>query len=313
MAIWEFIRKKISNDQKVYLMVVIDSTGSSPGRPGFKMVVADDGKMIGSVGGGIMEFNLVELAKKQFAKTEGIFIKRQNHSPHNKSESSGMICSGSQIIAFYPLDRTYLPIIKSIEDADGGKIVFSESGILFNRDINAQHEFKIDVKDDTKWSLTEQLGFKNFLYIFGAGHVSVSVSKLFKQLGFHVTVFDNRDKLLTTFKSNSYANSKRIIDFKNATKYVPEGDNIYVVIMTFAHKSDSKVLKKLIDKKIKYLGMMGSDEKVASVFKKLKNKGISNEQLSRVDSPIGLAINSQTPDEIAVSIAAKVISVKNGI
>jgi len=312
MIIWDFIRKKISNDQKVCLMVVIDSKGSSPGRPGFKMAVADDGKMTGSIGGGIMEYNLVEFAKKQFSLSSGIFIKHQNHSTDKKSESSGMICSGSQIIAFYPLDRTYLPIIKSIEDAEGGKIVFSESGILFNREVNAAQEFKIDIKDDTKWSFTEQLGFKNFLYIFGAGHVSVSVSALFKQLGFHVTVFDNRDKQLTTFKSNSFANSKRIIDYKLAAKYIPEGDNIYVVIMTFAHKSDSKVLRKLIDKKIKYLGMMGSDEKVVSVFKKLKGKGISQEQLNIVDAPIGIAINSQTPDEIAVSIAAKVIAVKNG-
>lgn len=312
MVIWDFIRKKISNDQKVILMVVIDSTGSSPGRPGFKMVVADDGKMIGSIGGGIMEYNLVELAKNQFAINTGIFLKRQNHSSHDKHDSSGMICSGSQIIAFYPLDRTYLPIIKSIEDADGGKIVFSESGILFNREVNATDEYIIDIRDENKWSLTEQLGFKNFLFIFGAGHVSISVSKIFKQLGFHITVFDNRDKQLTTFKSNSYANSKRIIDYKNAEKYIPDGDNIYVVIMTFAHKSDSKVLRKLIDKKIKYLGMMGSDEKVASVFKKLEGKGISPKKLSKVNAPIGLSINSQTPDEIAVSIAAKIIAVKNG-
>ena len=92
---------------------------------------------------------------------------------------------------------------------------------------------------------------------------------------------------------------------------MPEGDNVYVVIMTFAHKDDRRVLKRLLNKKIKYLGMMGSEEKVASIFSKLKEKGISQKELDWVDSPIGLPISSQTPDEIAISIAAKIISVKN--
>ena len=311
MTVWEFIKSRLKKDKKVVLMVVIDSFGRSPGRRGFKMAVDSDGKMTGSIGGGLMEYNLVELAKEQFIESQGIFCKRQDHSSRNKKDSSGMICSGSQLIAFYPLDRTYLPIIESISEAEQGKLVFSQSGFLFNREVNSTEEFITNFESEDKWSFTEQMGFKNYLYVFGAGHVSVSVSRLFKQLGFHITVFDNRDRHLTTFKSNRFANSKRIIDYKKAAKYIPEGDNIYVVIMTFAHKSDSRVLKRLIDKKVKYLGMMGSDETVASIFKKLKGKRVSKEKFEKVDAPIGLPISSQTPDEIAVSIAAKIIEVKN--
>lgn len=311
MVIWDFIKKKISSDQKVFLMVVIESTGSSPGRCGFKMAVSEDGKMTGSIGGGIMEFNLVEYAKKQFSKTNDIFIKRQIHDSKDKSESSGMICAGSQIVAFYPLDRKYLTLIETISKAENGKLVFSESGILFNRELKSSQEFISVITDDNKWSFTEQLGFKNFLYVFGAGHVSVAVSKLFAELDFHVTVFDNRDKHLTTFKSNTYAHEKKIIEYKKVSKHIPEGDNIYVVIMTFAHKSDSKILKQLISKKVRYLGMMGSDKKVASIYEKLESKGVLVEDLQKVDAPIGLQINSRTPMEIAVSIAGKIIKVKN--
>ena len=311
MIIWEFIKSNLKLDKKVVLMVVIDSYGSTPGRKGFKMAVAEDGKMNGSVGGGIMEYNMVELAKKQFDQSRGIFIKRQNHNTKKEDDSSGMICSGSQLIAFYPLDKTFFQLIESIAKADNGKLVFNKSGFQFDKEVNFPEELTTDIKDEDKWSFTEPIGLNNFLYIFGAGHVSVAVSRLFKQLGFHITVFDNRDRNLTTFKSNRFAQSKRIINFNEAAKYVPEGDNIYVVIMSFAHKNDSIVLKQLINKNVKYLGMMGSDKKVKSIFDKLENEGVIRTRLNWVNAPIGLPINSQTPDEIAVSIAAKIISVKN--
>ncbi len=292
------------------MMVVIDSKGSSPGRPGFKMAVADDDKMTGSIGGGVMEFNMVERAKGLFDNDNGIFIVHQNHNSDSKSDSSGMICSGSQIIAFYPLNKTHHAIINSIENADGGRITFDESGIHFFEEMDSEIDIQTDIKSD-RWLLTENIGYKNNLYIFGGGHVSVAVSMLFKQLGFHVTVLDNRDEQLTTFQDNTFANSKKIIDYGESANYVPEGDNTYVVIMTFACKSDGKVLKHLVNKNVKYLGMMGSKEKVSTIFQKLRGEGISEQQLAVIDSPIGFAINSQTPMEIAVSLAAKVISIKN--
>ena len=311
MNIWEFIKSKLKENKNVVLMLVIDNQGSSPGRKGFKMAVADDGKMIGSVGGGVMEYNMVELAKKQFTQPNGIFLKRQIHSSDNHPDSSGMICSGSQVIVFYPLDRVYLSVVESIVKADSGSLEFNESGIIFKQDGKLEQEFITNIVDDHKWLFAEQLGLKNKLFIFGAGHVSVALSKLFKQLGFHITIFDNRDEDLTTFKNNSFADSKQIIRYEEVVNYIPEGENIYVVIMTFAHSSDRKVLKDLIDKKVKYLGMMASQKKAKSIYEQLEKEGVSAEQLSRVDSPIGIQINSQTPDEIAVSIAAKIISVKN--
>ena len=166
MIIWEFIKSNLKKDKKVMLMVVIDNQGSSPGRRGFKMAVAEDGKMNGSIGGGLMEYNLVELAKKQFYQSMGIFIKRQNHNSEKKDDSSGMICSGSQVIAFYPLHKRYSHLIESIVKADSGKLIFNESGFIFNREINSPEEFTTDIKDENKWLFTEQMGFKNFLYIF---------------------------------------------------------------------------------------------------------------------------------------------------
>jgi xanthine dehydrogenase accessory factor len=135
---------------------------------------------------------------------------------------------------------------------------------------------------------------------------------MMSQLGFYVTVFDNRHKELTTFKNNSFAHNKQIIDYKNAAEVIPEGDQVYVAIMTFAHKNDMQVLEQLLDKNIKYLGMMGSDDKVASVFNELENPAIPRHKLNQLHPHIGLTIHSHTPDQIAVSKAAKIIQVKNG-
>lgn len=311
MNIWNFIIEKLNKSEGVVLMVVIDSQGSSPGRKGFKMAVAENGEMNGSVGGGLMEYNLVELAKEQFINPKRIFIKKQNHNTKNDDDSSGLICSGSQIIAFYFLDTMNLPLLNSISNANEGVLVFKESGINIISKIYTKEKYTSSIIDEDKWTFTEQIGYKNHLFIFGGGHVSLAVSRLFKQLGFHITVYDNRDSSLSTYRNNRFAQSKRIINFHDADKYIPDGNNIYVLIMSHAHKNDSDILSKLINKNIKYLGMMGSDKKVKSIFSELVKKGVSREKLKNVDAPIGLPISSQTPDEIAVSIAAKIIMVKN--
>ncbi|HHL57475.1 MAG TPA: XdhC/CoxI family protein [Bacteroidetes bacterium] len=311
MQTWDFILAKLKNDTRLVLLVVIDSFGSSPGRKGFKMVVTEDGDLQGSVGGGVMEYRLVEQARRLFGTPRKPFIRRQDHHAENTEDSSGLVCSGSQVIAFYLLDKTFLPVAEELAKAKSGQLTYNETAIRFTATENVENE-QVEIFDNDHWILTEHHGYRHFLYLFGAGHVSVSVSRMFRQLGFYITVFDNRNSELVTFKSNSFAHEKHIIDYKDTARHVPEGDHVYVAIMTFAHKNDSLVLEKLLDKKIKYLGMMGSAEKVASVFSGLENRGIPRHLLDKVDSPIGLPIGSQTPDEIAVSIAAKIIQVKNG-
>ena len=92
---------------------------------------------------------------------------------------------------------------------------------------------------------------------------------------------------------------------------VKEGENSYAFIMTPSHLHDETVLRGLLHKDLKYLGMMASKTKVAEIFEKLRKDGVSEALLFRVKSPIGLSIKSKTAEEIAVSIAAEVIQIKN--
>jgi xanthine dehydrogenase accessory factor len=309
--IWKFITSKLKNGNRVVLMVVIESKGSSPGKIGFKMAIAEDNDMLGSIGGGIMEFNLVEIAKKQFASYQGAFLKKQIHNPINSPDSSGMICSGMQTIAFFLIEKTDLLVLESIISADSGELDFNQSGLTFNRKNKSSQKFYTSNLKNDYWVFKEQLGFKNKLYVFGGGHVSVAVSKIFKELDFLVTVFDDRNCDLVTFRDNEFANSKKIIDYSKADNYVPNGDNIYVIIITFGHKTDSIVLRNVINKEVKYIGLMGSKKKIASIFEELQQQGISSDRLRKIDAPIGVQINCKTTSEIAISIAAKIINIKN--
>lgn len=310
MEIWKFISDKLNKNQKLVLLLVIDSNGSSPGRKGFKMAIAEDSELSGSIGGGVMEYNLVEKARKHFQNPLPIFSLMQDHAAEHSKASTGMICSGNQQVAFYPLESKYLPVIEKILQSESGSLIFNEEGIQFiSEELKEAHS---EIQSENKWAFYERLGFAQKLYVFGAGHVSMAVSKLFRDLGFYITVFDNRTEDLNTFKNNDFAHHKTIIDYNNVAEFVPEGDHIYVMIMTFAHKADQKILSQLLEKKVKYLGMMGSEKKVDTIFSNLKKEGINETLLKNVDAPIGIPIKSQTPEEIAVSIAAKVIQVKNG-
>ncbi len=296
-------------------MVNIESNGSSPGQQGFGMAVCSDNSLFGSIGGGSMEHRLVEDCKLMLKTNEQqIFIKKQVHKG-NIEEGSGMICSGEQTIAFIPLSPSHIneiaQITSCIDEKKIGIFELSPSGFnfSFSKEIHAV-QYQCSITDENNWSYSEVIGFRNTLYIIGAGHVGFAVSKLFSQLGFKVIIIDNRPDL-DMLNDNTFADEKLVINYKNVADYITESSNSYVVIMTNNHTHDDEVLSLLVRKNIKYLGLMGSKDKVASLMKSMNNKGFKNDELSWVHSPIGVSINSKTPDEIAISIAAEIIGVKN--
>lgn len=297
------------------MLVVIDQSGSSPGRPGFKMAVSSDGKLSGSVGGGLSEFSVVEKAREELkSEKQTIFLRREVHQKDAEKNKSGMICSGEQWIAYYPISRQNQELIETIERTTNagtkGMIHFNQNGISFHKDETNKHSHKNKVTSDTEWELADPIGKENEIYIFGAGHVGLALSQIMNFLDFTIHIFDDREDL-NTLTDNKYADFTKIVDYKSISKFVPDGENIFVVIMTFGHKSDEIILRQLLPKKLKYLGMMGSSKKVANIYKNLYADGISADKLKKVDAPIGLPIGSQTPAEIAVSISAKIIEVKN--
>jgi xanthine dehydrogenase accessory factor len=315
MDIWSFIIEHIESKKNIILITVVECKGSSPGRVGFKMAVSSDGSIAGSIGGGVMEYNMVELARKKLIENcSKPFIKRQIHNSEAEFDKSGMICSGEQTQVFTPLSFSDLNIVSSLKETldkgFSGCLNLSPNHLSFSKEVSIENQFSCTINSSEDWQYSERLGFKDTVYIFGAGHISVPLSQILRMLDFRVVVYDNRTQL-STFNSNTFANQKEVVDYNNVGHLVPEGPNSYAAIMTFGHKFDQVVLKQLLPKHLKYLGMIGSKNKVLCIYENLREFGFNDADFARVDSPIGISIKSQTPVEIAISIVAKIIQVRN--
>ncbi len=317
MEFWKIIAKEIKNGHNVVLLYVIESNGSSPGRQGFKMAVSQSGLLSGSIGGGIMEHKLVELCRSDLLNTPfSPFIKKQIHQSGVPENKSGMICSGEQIVAFFYLSRQNLTLVQNIvisyESKSNQLISFSNKGIKLKYS-ESKTKFQLDLKDFGHWKLKEQINLNPQLYIIGGGHVSLALSKFGKEVGFSVTVYDDRSHL-NTMEQNSYASIRFIKEYASIAKSITtdEQEN-YVVIMSFGFKTDKLILKSLLKGNYKYLGMMGSQAKIDTLFAELKEEGTTNKELTKVLAPIGLNIASKTPQEIAISILGQIIQVKNSV
>jgi len=310
-SFWNIAKQELEAGFKVILMYVLESKGSSPGRQGFKMLVSSSALLSGSIGGGFMEHKLVELCKKELLKREfDPFIKRQIHQDGISKDKSGMICSGEQTIAFYSLSSLDIPWVKEIVQQQKGILVAHEKGIHFEKNTALNETFNLKLKDETHWVLQEDINAAPELHIFGGGHVGLALSKLAKDLDFSVTLYDDREGL-NTMDANKYANCVVLDNYSSINELVASGSNKYVVLMSFGYRTDKIILKQLITNNFKYLGMMGSKAKVETLFNELLTEGITQEQLGKIYAPIGLPISSKTPKEIAISILAEIIQVKN--
>ena len=313
MELWQHLLSKLRDNHQVYLLTVIDNIGSSPGRQGFKMIVSDDGFIFGSIGGGVMEFSLVEKARDLLGNGDlRIFLERQIHRGH-KEYGSGMICSGEQTVVFHPLGATQISfveeILKILEFKNNGCLVLTPTNIYLSEDI-IDNRFACEITSANDWMYKENIDFLNTLYIVGGGHVSVAVSDLFVTLGFQVIVLDNRENL-NTLELNNSAHLKKVVNFNEIANHISEGSQSFVAIMTNKYVDDKLVLSKLIEKNFAYIGVLGSQAKLRAMWEVFRREGVTEEQLDHVYGPIGLPIKSQTPTEIAVSIAAEVIKMKN--
>lgn len=148
------------------------------------------------------------------------------------------------------------------------------------------------------------------LYIFGAGHIGRALAGLARNLGFTVTLIDPREGI---FKDPLFSSCRCInVDYFQAIEDLVFDSSTYVVIVTPKHSFDEEILAKAGNKPCAYIGMIGSTRKVEMLKKRfLKEKILSAKILNTVDMPIGIKFNAETPEEIAVSIAAKLIDVRN--
>ena len=312
--VWQFIAEKYAARIPVMLLYVLQSEGSSPGRQGFKMAVAADHNFCGTIGGGIMEHKFVEMAKSflQEDKAEQE-IYRQVHDKSAGKNQSGMICSGEQTIFIYRIQPNDITAIHSLIDSAkafrNGTLQLSNAGILFSDEFPADHFLFTQQGKD--FLLCEKTGFKNTLHIIGGGHCALALSKLMGDMDFYIKVYEERTEL-NTLMQNVYAHKKIMVDsYTELVSLIESSADSFVVIMSFGYRTDDLALRALINKEFKYIGVLGSSKKMEKLFEEYRAQHIAEELLRKIHTPIGIQIKSKTATEIAVSIAAEIISVKN--
>jgi xanthine dehydrogenase accessory factor len=149
------------------------------------------------------------------------------------------------------------------------------------------------------------------LFLFGGGHVSAAIARLARQVGFHVTVGDDREEWANAEKHPD-AHATRCAPFAELARSIAPADGWYLLAVTRGHDQDGEVLEALnaADCRPRYLGMIGSRAKRQVLFEKLLARGVPAAFLERVHTPMGLPIGARTHEEIAVSVVAQLIQVR---
>ncbi|MFQ5743089.1 MAG: XdhC family protein [Acidobacteriota bacterium] len=145
--------------------------------------------------------------------------------------------------------------------------------------------------------------------IFGAGHCGRAIGRVAKLAGFHVLLLDDRADFADAERV-PWADSVRVVQFDRVLEELTLDDRHYLVIVTRGHQHDFALLRQLIGKPCAYLGMIGSKRKKLIFLEKLSQQGVPQEQLAKLISPMGLPIEADTPEEIAIAVVAEMIGVR---
>ena len=192
---------------------------------------------------------------------------------------------------------------------DALEVIKSRVPSLFSHDLLNQHNMCCGGTVDI---FIEPIMKRNSLYIFGAGHTGQALATQAIPFDFDITLIDDRREYMD--QCNLSGVNRMCMHFEDALAQLPFDEQVFICIMTYSHPTDRDILAYCLGKPFAYLGMIGSQRKVEMTKKLFKTGlGISDNDLVRVDMPMGIDIGAEGPEEIAVSILAKLIQVKHRI
>ncbi|MBQ6509145.1 MAG: xanthine dehydrogenase accessory protein XdhC [Flexilinea sp.] len=303
------------------LVTLTGSDGSAPRKTGSQMLVGKSGRILGTIGGGAVELHSVKMAQRLLEEKRSDLHPFRLHT--NNVEDIGMICGGdvTALFQFIPADDPLwkeicgkaLELISTqkggwfVQRLDGGiPSILDEEGTLLageKPDVSAP-EGNLPVSTGTAFWMP--LPVAQRVIIFGGGHISAALVPLLTTVGFRCWVFDNRPEYTT---EDRFPQAERLItgDYEHLSDHIEMMAEDYAVIMTNGHSFDLEVQDQILRGPFAYIGVIGSRKKTAAVNAKLRERGISEEAIARVHTPIGTAIKAVTPEEIAVSIAGELI------
>ena len=309
----------LTRGEDTMLCSVLAADGSSPRGAGAHMAVFSDGTALGTVGGGAVERQSIALAQRLLREERDAL---RTFALHPEAvNSTGMVCGGDVTICFQrftPAGTAAADALRAWCDALGsGKNVW----LYLALDGEEVCEFRILTADDLRhgsegfftakpyWdgkTYVEPVVRAGRVYLFGGGHVGRALVPVLSYVGFEVVVFDNRAELA---RAERFPTAHEVLqgDFHHIFDKVSLTADDYAVVMTPGHQADYEILEQVLRTEATYIGCIGSRKKVALTRERLAAAGFSLSDIDRVHAPIGLPILAETPEEIAVSIAAEMI------
>lgn len=302
-AVWSFVDQHLSKGEPVGLLVVASASAGSPGRPGFALALDTAGVSVGTVGGGAMERGLVgEYADRLRTGASFRDLRRLVHIEQpRRGEPSGLRCGGSQTLCAISMSAADLEVVgETLEGLRSGRpagITISGNGLACGTDGGCGL-----VEEDGGWVYRDPLVPAVTVLIVGGGHVGSALASLLQTLDMHVIVADERENLATT----------DIVAFPEVGSLVVDPTSTFAVVMTSAVSCDIQAVRALLPMGLAYLGVMGTPRKLRIIGEALTAEERSEMVRQAVRAPVGLDIGSHSPEEIAVSVAAQIIAVRNG-
>lgn len=306
------IEEQLKMGKPCLLATIIASTGSTPRSSGAYMVVGEGGRICGTIGGGSLEYNVILQGQEQIAQQKN-FIYKYTLTMEGSAEL-GMICGGTCTILCQYLAADDLPLIQEAMRIMESKeqywlllpVLEGKLQILQGAS-EIQRNGLIKIGDNQYYA--ERFNFDGKVYIFGGGHLAQEVVPVLSHLGFRCVVLDDREEFS---KPELFTGAEEVlcVDFKDLAKAVQITENDYVAVMTRGHLHDADVERFVLKTSAHYIGVVGSRRKAKLTRETLRGEGFTEEQLDRIITPIGLEIGSETPAEIAISIAAQLIQVR---
>jgi xanthine dehydrogenase accessory factor len=320
-------------------VTILGTLGSSPRHPGAAMVVRASGAISGTVGGGPLEATTIQQAVE--AVREGLSCTRRFDSAE-----LGMLCGGGGLALIEyvapgdtsteELLRAMLTLLEQghrgwlvtmIEESEGGATSVRRCLVAADGSVTGEPLGDLDalsglakrggtydrlLADDPAHSFIQPVGAQGSVYVFGAGHCGEKLVPVLSTLGFYTVIVDDRPEFANRER---FATADRVVvpkSFEGVVSTLPIDEDSYVVIVTRGHSHDRGVLAQALGTRARYVGMIGSKNKVAETLRILGEQGFSATNLERVHAPIGLSIGAETPEEIAISIAAQLVQVRAG-
>ncbi len=259
----------LENGEAFVLAKIVTHDGSTPRTAGTMMVIRKNGQILGTIGGGIVEARVIQYADEVFHDKKPVF--KAFHLEPSVTNTMDMICGGNLGIS---LD--YVPA--------------EEKSLAWAKELKEQ-----------------RLKLRKKVVLVGAGHVSKETAMLAGYVGFETWVMDDRKEFANQKRFQTADTIAVLEDFKNVFKDLEITKHHYVVIVTRGHLHDKTVLKQALKTPAGYIGMIGSKKKRDAIYNALQEEGVTDADLKRVYSPVGLEIGAQSPEEIAVSIVAQLI------